>query len=292
MTDRYAVISTEKATYPVARMCEWLDVSRAGYYQWVTRPASATARRRATLATLIEGIFGASGGTYGARRITADLRTSGKAAGVKQVGSIMRERGLVACQPRPYKRTTYGDRAAPAPDLVARDFTAARPRHKLVGDITYVRTWAGWLYLATVIDCFSRQVIGWSMAEHLRAELVVDALDMAAKNGTLDKEAIFHSDRGTQYTSATFRAALATHGMRQSMGRTGVCWDNALAESFFGTLKNECVHRHVFPTHRHARTAIAKYIVTFYNRRRIHSSLGYRTPQQVENEHHSLSPAA
>lgn len=117
------------------------------------------------------------------------------------------------------------------------------------------------------------------MAEHLRAELVVAALDMAAKNGTLDKEAIFHSDRGTQYTSATFRAALATHGMRQSMGRTGVCWDNALAESFFGTLKNECVHRHVFPTHRHARTAIAKYIETLYNRRRIRSSLGYRTPQ-------------
>lgn len=155
MTDRYAVISTEKATYPVARMCEWLDVSRAGYYQWAPRPASATARRRATLATLIEGIFDASGGTYGARRVTADLRTSGKAAGVKQVGSIMRERDLVACQPRPYKRTTYGDRAAPAPDLVARDFTAARPRHKLVGDITYVRTWAGWLYLATVIGTAS-----------------------------------------------------------------------------------------------------------------------------------------
>ena len=182
------------------------------------------------------------------RRVGRDLRSppghrdparQGKAAGVKQVASIMREVDLVACQPRPYKRTTFGDRAGAAPDLLDRDFTTDRPRHKLVGDITYVWTWEGWLYLATVIDCFSRQVIGWSMAEHMRAQLVVDALTMAAGNGSLDKEAIFHSDRGSQYSSARFRAALDVHRVRQSMGRTGVCSDNALAESFFGALKTE-----------------------------------------------------
>ena len=292
MTDKYAVINAEKASYPVGGMCAWLGVSRAGYYESRTRPTSATVRRRTTLTGAIVTIFDTSGGTYGARRVTAALRAQGKAAGVRQVASIMREHGLVACQPRPYKRTTYGDRAGAAPDLVARDFTADRPRHKLVGDITYVWTWEGWLYLATVIDCFSRQVIGWSMAEHMRAELVVDALTMAAGNGSLDKEAIFHSDRGSQYSSARFRAALDGHGVRQSMGRTGVCWDNALAESFFGALKTECVHRFTFPTRRHARTAIANYIETFYNRRRIHSRLGYRTPQQVETEHYSLGLVA
>ena len=292
MTDKYAVINAEKASYPVASMCAWLGVSRAGYYEWRTRPTSATARRRATLTGAIVTIFDGSGGTYGARRVTATLRAQGKAAGVKQVASIMREVDLVACQPRPYKRTTFGDRAGAAPDLLDRDFTTDRPRHKLVGDITYVWTWEGWLYLATVIDCFSRQVIGWSMAEHMRAQLVVDALTMAAGNGSLDKEAIFHSDRGSQYSSARFRAALDVHRVRQSMGRTGVCWDNALAESFFGALKTECVHRFTFPTRRHARTAIANYIETFYNRRRIHSSLGYRTPQHVEYEHYSLGLTA
>jgi len=292
VTDKYAVINAEKADYPIVRMCGWLGVSRAGYYEWRSRPASASARRRSMLASRVVEIFKASRGTYGARRVAAELRARGKAAGVRQVTSIMREHGLVACQPRPYKRTTFGDRAGAAPDLVARDFTADRPRYKLVGDITYVWTQEGWLYLATVIDCFSRQVIGWSMAEHLRAELVVDALAMAAGNGSLDKEAIFHSDRGSQYCSARFRAALDGHGVRPSMGRTGVCWDNALAESFFGALKTECIHRFSFPTRRHARTAIANYIETFYNRRRIHSRLGYRTPWQVEAEHYSLSLAA
>ena len=270
MTDKYAVINAEKASYPVASMCAWLGVSRAGYYEWRTRPTSATARRRATLTGRDRDDLRRVGRDLRGRRVTAALRAQGKAAGVEQVASIMRGVDLVACQPRPYKRTTFGDRAGAAPDLLARDFTADRPRHKLVGDITYVWTWEGWLYLATVIDCFSRQVIGWSMAEHMRAELVVDALTMAAGNGSLDKEAIFHSDRGSQYSSARFRAALDGHGVRQSMGRTGVCWDNALAESFFGALKTECVHRFTFPTRRHARTAIANYIETFYNRRRIH----------------------
>ncbi len=292
MTDKYAVINAEKADYPITSMCGWLGVSRAGFYEWRSRPTSATAGRRSLLARHAVEIFEASRGTYGARRVAAELAARGKAAGVRQVASIMREHGLVACQPRPYKRTTYGDRAAAAPDLLARDFTADRPRYKLVGDITYVWTWEGWLYLATVIDCFSRQVIGWSMAEHLRAELVVDALTMAAANGSLDQEAIFHSDRGSQYSSARFRAALDVHGVRPSMGRTGVCWDNALAESFFGALKTECVHRFSFPTRRHARAAIANYIEAFYNRRRIHSRLGYRTPRQVETEHCSLSLAA
>ncbi len=200
---------------------------------------------------------------------------------------MLAELGLKACQPRAYKRTTIRDQDAdPAiPDLLGRDFSAPAPGVKLVGDITYIRTWQGWLYLATVIDCHTKAVIGWSMAEHMRTDLIADALTMATGNYRLAPGAVFHSDRGTQYTSAQFAALLKEHDMQASMGRTGVCWDNAMAESFFGALKNELVYRHVFPTRERARSAIAEYIEVFYNRQRLHSGLGYKTPLEVLQEY-------
>lgn len=285
-------METEKANYPIVRMCGWLGVSRSGFYEWTRAVPSAVVRRRTTLKTLITAAFDGSRGSYGARRIAVVLRSSGHRVSIRLVGRLMAELGLVACQPRRWRRTTLPGAPARRPDLVGRDFTAEPPGRKLVGDITYVRTWSGWLYLATVIDCATRKVIGWSMARQPRTSLVIDALSMAADTGTLAAGCIFHSDRGCQYTSAEFAAALTARGLLGSLGRTGICWDNALAESFFAALKNELVYRTAFPTPRHARRAIAEYIEVFYNRQRLHSGLGYRTPAQAEAEHHRHRLAA
>jgi putative transposase len=213
-------------------------------------------------------LFEACDGTYGYRLHEALL------GGGESVGpELVRELGLVACQPRPLRATTVqGSEQAAVPDLVGRDFTADAPGRKLVGDITYIRSWAGWLYLATVIDCFNREVIGYAMADHMRTSLVAEAQGMAARNHFL-AGCIFHSDRGTQYTSTEFAAKLAALNIRQSLGRTGCCYDNALAESFFAALKNEWVHRTVYPTRNKAKQDIAHYIEIFYNRRRLHSAL-------------------
>ena len=167
------------------------------------------------------------------------------------------------------------------PDLVNRDFTADAPGEKMVGDITYIPTWEGWLYLATVIDCHTKKVVGYAMDDNYKTPLIIEAVRMAARNLTFARDAIFHSDRGSNYTSAGFASALVEHGVRQSVGRTGICYDNAMAESFFATLKNERVHRTVYPTRQRARADIAQYIELRYNTRRIHSGLGYCTPQEV-----------
>jgi len=293
VSDKYALINAEKASYPVARMCVWLQVSRSGFYEWITRRPGPRELRRQTLTALITTIFEASRGTYGARRIAAMLDRSGHPACVALVGKLMAAAGLLACQPRPYKRTTeQGEDSPPRPDLVGRDFSAEQPGMKFVGDITYIRTWAGWVYLATVIDCCTHRVVGWSLATHMRTSLITAAVDMAATNVEFQPDAIFHSDRGAQYTSREFAATLARHGLRGSMGRTGICWDNALAESFFAALKNELVHRTAFPTPEHARRAVVEYIEVFYNRQRIHSSLGYMTPLEVEEIHRQSTIAA
>ncbi len=258
----------------------------------MAQPApSARALRRQELK--IEALFERNDGVYGYRRIHAELVRGGERAGAELVRDLMRELGLVPCQPRPYKRTTVADQQAPAtPDLVARDFTADAPGTKLVGDITYLHTWEGWLYLATVIDCFNKEVIGYAMADHMRAELVTDALDMAARNHDLAEGCIFHSDRGSQYTSAEFAAKITSLGMRASLGRTGTCYDNALAESFNSMLKIERYHRTPHPTRKKAREDVANYIELFYNRRRVHSALGYRTPHEVRNEYLNQQTAA
>ena len=286
MSSKYEFIDGEKDTYPIVSMCRWAQVSRAGYYEWRDRPASATAERRTVLTQQIREIFTDSDQTYGYRRVWHELARQGVEAGPELVRAIMRAEGLVACQPRPWRLTTIADPEAPVtPDLVGRDFTADAPGVKLVGDITYIPTWQGFVYLATVIDCHTKMVAGYAIADHMRAELVCDAITMAAKKITLAPQAIFHSDRGCQYTSAEFRAELKTRNLRPSVGRTGVCWDNAMAESFNGALKNERVHRTVYPTKRHAISDVTRYIEFRYNTRRIHSGLGYRTPQEVHDEY-------
>lgn len=198
----------------------------------------------------------------------------------------MRDLGLVACQPGPYQPiTTIAGDAGRLADLVAGDFDADRPGMKLVGDITYVRTGEGWLYLATVLDCFSKKVAGYAIADHMRTELVVDTLRMATSNlPTVTNLTVFHSDRGTQYLSAEFPAAAHELQILRSVGRTGICYDNAWAESFNGTLKNECVHRTQYHNREHARNDIIRYIELRYNQIRLHSALGYRTPNEVESD--------
>lgn len=274
-------LAAEKA-YPVTFMCTHLKVSTSGYYDWLARTPAESARRRRELEELITAVFGDSGRTYGYRRVHAVLARSGYVVDDDTVRVIMGELGLVACQPRPWRPvTTDGDGAHRIPDLVGRDFTATAPGEKFVGDVTYIRTGEGWLYLATVIDCATKMIAGWSMGEHFRAPLLCAAIDMAATRITFAPRAIFHSDRGSNYTSYEFGTHLAAHDMRQSVGRTGVCWDNAMAESFFGALKNECVYRQKFDTREQARRAIVEYIEVFYNRKRIHSGLGYKTPLEV-----------
>lgn len=291
MSDKYAFIAAEHAdggadAPTLGQMLAWLKVSKSGYYEWLGRPPSAAACRREELCLKIAALFESFGATYGYRRIHAELLRGGEQVGDELVRKLMRQMNLVPVQPKPYKRTTIaGEPAQPVPDLVARDFTAERPGVKLVGDITYIPTWAGWLYLATVIDCFNKEVIGYAMADHMRTELVTDALDMAARNHALEPKCIMHTDRGTQYTSADYAKKLKELDMRQSLGRTGICWDNALAESFFASLKNERVHHMVYPTRKKAKEDIARYIELFYNRRRIHSALGYRTPHEVRSEY-------
>lgn len=286
MTAKYAFIESEEGCYPIILMCRWAKVSRSGYYDWCSRGQSATAARREILEAEIRFAFTHSDSTYGYRRIHAQLARWGTAVDPETVRLIMRELGLVACQPKPFRPTTTiaGD-AGSLPDLLCRDFTAEAPGRKLVGDITYIRTWEGWLYLATVLDCFSKKVLGYAMADHLRTELVADALRMANRNFAFTAgETIFHSDRGTQYLSTEFAALTEELGVRRSVGRTGICYDNAWAESFNGTLKNERVYRTQYPTREHARKDITRYIELRYNQIRLHSAIGYRTPNEVESE--------
>jgi len=263
-------------------MCRWLDGSTSGFSSWRARPDSATARRRDTLKALITAEFTRSDETYGYRRLHAALARRGVTAGRELVRHLTRELGLLPCQPRPSRlRLTSADAAAgPIPDLVGRDFTADAPGHKLVGDITYIPTWEGWLYLATVIDCYSKKVIAHAMDDHYRTSLITTAIRRAAATGLAD-QAIFHTDRGSNYTSAEFHTALTDLGLRHSTGRTGICYDNAMAESFFAALKNERVHRTVYPTRAHAIRNITRYIDSWYNTTRLHSGLGYQTPSET-----------
>jgi putative transposase len=290
----YATTAGDTARAPaIVQMCAWLEVSRSGFYEWRSRPESATAQRRNRLKLLITKAFEDSDGTYGYRRIALHLARWGVTAGRELVRALMRELGLAACQPRPWRPTTTQQGAAgPIPDLVCRDFTATAPGEKMVGDITYIPTWEGWLYLATVIDCATRKVVGWAMDENYKTPLITTAIEMASRNLNLPANAIFHSDRGSNYTSAEFAAVLERLGIRQSVGRTGTCFDNALAESFNAAVKVERVHRTAYPTRKKARDDIARYIEIRYNRQRLHSGLGYRTPQEALDEYLNMQGAA
>ena len=302
MSEKYQFIDAECAGLSaadaepapaIACMCKWLGVSKSGFYDWRSRPESATARRRELLKIKIKALFEANDSTYGYRRLHAALARGGEQAGPELVRRLMRELGLVACQPAPWRpSTTVQGAAGPIPDLVNRDFSAAAPGEKMVGDITYIPTWEGWLYLATVIDCATRKVIGWAMDDNYKTPLITAAIEMAARNIDLPGGAIFHSDRGSNYTSAEFAAALGGLGIRQSVGRTGICFDNALAESFNAAVKVERVHRTAYPTRKKAKEDIARYIELRYNRARLHSALGYRTPQEVHDEYLNRQLAA
>jgi len=291
---KYAFICGEEANFPIEKMCRWARVSRSGYYEWRSRAPSPTAVRRRRLEALVAFSFEASDGTYGYRRVHADLARRGVHADDETIRAVMRDLGLVACQPRPWRPTTTvaGD-AADTPDRVRRDFTADAPATKLVSDITYVATWEGWLYLATVLDCHTKQVVGYAMADHLRTSLVTDAVAMAAANIPIKAGVtIFHSDRGCQYTSQEFAEYADGLGLLRSLGRTGTCYDNAWAESFNGTIKVERINRTAYPTREHARIDISSYIELRYNQKRLHSALGYITPNEAEKAWLANNPAA
>jgi transposase InsO family protein len=295
VSEKYEFIDVEKATetpggagkYSITKMCEWLEVSTSGYYEWRDRAPSVTAARRERLMLLIEKAFDDSDATYGYRRVHAQLARWGERCTPELVRQVMRVLGLLPCQPRLWRHSlTEADaRPAPIPDLLRRDFTAAEPGTKLVGDVTYIPTWEGWAFLATVIDCHNKEVIGWAIDDNYRTPLISAAITMAARNDRVAPDAVFHSDRGSNYTSAEYTATLKHLNIRQSVGRTGICYDNAMAESFFAVLKTERVHRTQYPTREHARRDIARYIELHYNTKRLHSGLGYRTPKEVHDEY-------
>ena len=282
----YAALAGDEACAPtITQTCEWLGVSKSGYYDWMSRPQSETEKRREILKLKIKALFEVNNEEYGYRRITAVLRRGGEQADDETVRKLMRELELVPCQPRPWRRSlTEQGQAGPIPDLVNRDFSAEKPGEKMVGDITGIPTWEGWVYLALVIDCATRMIAGWAMDDNYKTPLISSAIKMAAGNVNIPEGAIFHSDRGSNYTSAEYAGVLDTLNIRQSVGRTGICYDNALAESVNGVVKIELVHRTVYATRRQAMNDIARYIELRYNRTRIHSALGYRTPQEVMDE--------
>ncbi|MTD58142.1 IS3 family transposase [Amycolatopsis pithecellobii] len=300
VSELYEFIEAEKDTvddsgenmFTLAKMCVWLGVSKSGFYEWRSRPESATAQRRACLAELITKIFVDSDETYGHRRVHAQLARQGERCTPELVRGIMRELGLEPCQPRPWRLGLTDGSASLLPDLLARDFTATAPGEKMVGDITYIPTWEGWVYLATVIDCHTKAVIGWAMDDNYQTELIEKAIRMAVRNYNIKPGAIFHSDRGSNYMSSQFAHTLRAFGIRQSVGRTGICYDNSMAESFFGTLKNERVHRMIYPTRKAAMADIATYIELRYNNQRLHSGIDYKTPSEVYNEYLNRQHAA
>jgi putative transposase len=267
-------------------MCRMLRVSRQGFYQWRDRPPSQRRLDDAALTERIRKIHVGHGGRVGVRRVLDELRRAGVLCSHKRVHRLMRAAGLRGVHPRPYKRTTLPDRFDPRlADLVGRDFAPPAPNLTWVGDITYIKTWAGWAFCATVIDCYSRKVVGFALADHMRTDLIIDALRMAIIHRDPPPGVIFHSDRGAQYTGTEFRDFCRDNGVRPSVGRTGICYDNAVAESFFATLKKELIHTRPWPTIDKLQTAVFEYIESYYNRRRRHSAIDYDTPIEYEYKH-------
>lgn len=280
------MIDAEKANFPVTLMCEQLDVTRGGYYAWKKRQRSERTQQDEVLKAAIKTSHERSRGTYGSPRIVDDLKEQGFEVGRRRVARLMREEGLTGTPVRPYKRTTDSKHNDDVADnLLERDFAVDAPNKAWATDITYVRTWEGWMYLAVVIDLFSRRVVGWATAAHMRTELALDALSMALGRRVPDAGLLHHSDRGSQYTSGAYRDALQAEGIVCSMSKKGDCWDNAVVESFFATLKKELIHRRPWATVTSARAAIADYIEFFYNSRRKHSTLGYLSPAAYERKH-------
>jgi putative transposase len=278
----FKFIDAERATYPVSLLCRILKVSRSGYYAWLRRPPSRRSLEDATLTEKIREVHERSRCTYGYPRVHAELKSVGTECGRRRVARLMREDGLRGCIRGKRRSTTRrDDRSPPAPDLVDRRFLAAAPDRLWLADITYIPSREGFLYLAFILDACSRKVVGWSMASHLRAELVTDALEMALCRRSSPSGVIHHSDRGSQYTALSFGERLEEAGVFPSMGRVGSALDNAMAESFVSTLKAEMGER-LLPSREAARTAVFDYIECFYNPSRRHSSIGYMSPADYE----------
>lgn len=274
-----------QADYAVATMCRVLGVSTSGFYAWCSREPSARAREDVELTELIRKLHEESRGTYGVPRIHAALQADGVRIGRKRIARLMKDASLQGVSRRKgFKTTVRGRDRHGIPDLVDRDFAAEAPDELWVADITYVPTWSGFVFLAVVLDAFSRKIVGWSMATHLRTSMVLDALNMALQMRKPDN-VIHHSDQGCQYTSIAFGLRCKEAGIRPSTGSVGDCYDNALCESFFATLECELIERSVFKTKAEAKMALFAFIEGFYNPRRIHSALGYLSPVQFETRH-------
>jgi transposase InsO family protein len=269
--------------WPVDMMCRVLKVSRSGFYAWRQRPESEQAKSRRRLIEIIKEIHEESKRSYGSPRVHRELVARGEICCENTVARYMRKNDIVAKTKRKFKQTTDSNHGLPvAKNLLDRDFDQLEPNRVWVSDITYIPTREGWLYLATVLDLFGRKIVGWSMSHRIDRHLVMDALTMAVKNRRPPPNLIHHSDRGSQYASDDFQKLLDEYGMICSMSRKGNCWDNAVAESFFRSLKTELVHHEDFATRDEARLAIFEYIEVFYNRIRRHSSLGYLSPADYE----------
>ncbi|MDC0708749.1 IS3 family transposase [Stigmatella sp. ncwal1] len=280
---KFEFIDAQKAFFPVEFLCEQLGVSRSGYYAWRERPESARQQQDKQLAEEVAKVHQESRGTYGSPRVHAEMRARGRKVSRKRVARLMEEQKLQARKKRRAVRTTDSKHPNPvAPNVLERDFSPDKPNSTWSTDITYIWTGEGWLYLAVVLDLFSRMVVGWSMSEHIDTPLVLGALEMALEGRQPPKGLIHHSDRGSQYASAEYQQALASRGIQCSMSRKGNCWDNAVVESFFSSLKMELVYQTQFDTRHQARSALFEYIEVFYNRTRRHSTMGYMTPLEFE----------
>lgn len=278
-------MNVNQATYPIGSMCRLLQVSRSGFYAQAGRGLSARARQDVVLTSKIQAIHERSRGTYGSPRVHAQLRAEGVRIGRKRVERLMRAAGLQGARRRKFITTTRRDaHAQSAPDLVQRDFRAAGPDQLWVADITYLPTWEGFLYLAIVLDVFSRRIVGWAMENHLRTELVLAALQMALRQRH-PQQVIHHSDHGSQYTSIAFGRRCIEAGLRPSMGSVGDCYDNAMAESFFASLECELLDRHHFKTRAEAKMIVFEWIEGWYNITRLHSALQYLSPIEFERRH-------
>lgn len=290
---KFAFIEAEKAHYPVEVLCDVLEVSRSGYYAWKTRPPSARARADAQLATEIATTHTRSRRTYGSPRIHADLRARGVRVGRKRIARLMRQEGMAARRKRRFRRTTDSNHPQPiAPNVLEQQFEAEHTNTAWVTDVTYIWTAEGWLYLAAILDLCSRRVVGWAMSATHDRHLALVALDQALTGRTTAAGLIHHSDRGSVYASDDYRKTLAAHGLVASMSRRGNCWDNAVAESFFATLKGELVDHEHYGTRTAARASIGEYIEGFYNPQRRHSSLGYLSPIEFELKRQTSCEAA
>jgi transposase InsO family protein len=281
---KFAFIEEHLGAFAVDVACDVLEVSRSGYYAWLTRPQSARGRRREELARKILAVHAENRGVYGSPRVCRALKAQGQSVSRNTVAKVMSERQVRAKTKKKFVPCTTDSRhgGPVAANVLDRQFAADAPNRKWAADVTYVPTAEGWLYLAGVIDLYSRKVVGWSMADHLRTELVGDALKMAISHRRPGEGLLHHSDRGAQYASDEYVGLLQSHGMEVSMSGKGNCWDNACMESFWATLKTELVNDACYATREQARQSIFEYIEVFYNRKRLHSSLGYNSPEAFE----------